>query len=82
MAAGAGWTGTDLLPRVSAAEFAWRHRAVRQAMEQENLEAILVYGGPGSPEVRRKRRTPSTIRPVAWRNPGRGMFRAAEVPWL
>lgn len=51
MVAGADLTGNDLFPRFSQAEFDRRHRAVRQAMAREDLEAILVYGGPGAPEV-------------------------------
>ena len=51
MVTGAGLTGRDLFPRFSDAEFNRRHRLVREAMKQEGLEAILILGGPASPEV-------------------------------
>lgn len=51
MVAEAGSAGGDLFPRFSQAEFDRRHRAVRQAMAQDDLAALLIYGGPGAPEV-------------------------------
>jgi Xaa-Pro dipeptidase len=38
-------------PRFSAAEYERRNRAVRAAMERQGLDALLVYGGPGSAEM-------------------------------
>jgi Xaa-Pro aminopeptidase len=40
-----------LFPRFSDAEYARRYRAIREAMQKENLEAILVSGTRGSSEV-------------------------------
>ena len=51
MHAGAGLTGRDLFPRFSDEEYARRYRAVREAMAQEGLDAIVVSGGLGAPEV-------------------------------
>lgn len=51
MAVGSGLTGQDLFPGFSAEEYARRHRAVRAAMVKEGLDAIVVSGGPGAPEV-------------------------------
>jgi Xaa-Pro aminopeptidase len=51
MVSGADPTGNDLFPRFSQAEFDRRHRAVCQAMAREDLECLIVYGGPGAPEV-------------------------------
>jgi hypothetical protein len=51
MGVGTALTGNDLFPRFSQAEFDRRHRAVRQAMVREDLECLLVYGGPGAPEI-------------------------------
>jgi Xaa-Pro dipeptidase len=51
MSAGAGLTGKDLFPRFSDEEYARRHRAVREAMAKDNLEAILISGARGSSEV-------------------------------
>jgi len=42
---------TALFPRFSAAEFARRHDAMRAAMDREGLDAMLVYGLPGSVEI-------------------------------
>lgn len=51
MHAGAGLTGRDLFPHFSDEEYARRHRAVREAMAQEGLDAIVISGGMGAPEV-------------------------------
>ena len=51
MAAGVGLTGQELFPRFSDAEYARRYQSVREAMEKEGLEAIVICGGMGSPEV-------------------------------
>jgi Xaa-Pro dipeptidase len=51
MSPGAGLTGNDLFPRFSAAEYARRYRAVREAMAKDHLEAILISGARGSSEV-------------------------------
>lgn len=40
-----------LYPRFSAAEMDRRGRAVREAMEREYIDALMIYGGPGSPEI-------------------------------
>jgi ectoine hydrolase len=44
-------TSTHLYPRFSHSEYARRYAAVRAAMGQENLDAILIAGGRGSSEV-------------------------------
>lgn len=44
-------TGTYLYPRFSDSEYARRYAAVRAAMRQENLDAILMAGARGSSEV-------------------------------
>ncbi len=44
-------TAKDLYPRFSDAEYARRYAAVRAAMQQENLDAILISGARGSSEV-------------------------------
>ena len=41
----------DLFPRFSQAEFERRHNAMREAMDREGLDAMLVYGLPGSVEI-------------------------------
>lgn len=41
----------DLYPRFSGAEYARRYAAVRTAMQQENIDAILISGARGSSEV-------------------------------
>ncbi len=51
MNAGAGLTGNELFPRFSDAEYARRYRAIREAMAQDNLDAILISGARGSSEV-------------------------------
>jgi Xaa-Pro aminopeptidase len=51
MLAGSGLTGRDSFPRFSEAEYARRYGAVREAMEGENLDAILISGARGSSEV-------------------------------
>src|SRR5512145_2445648 len=51
MSAGAGLTGSDLFPRFSAEEYGRRYRAMREAMTNDNLAAILVSGARGSSEV-------------------------------
>ena len=48
MSDGAGLTGKDLFPRFSNEEYTRRYRAVRAAMQKENLEAILISGARGS----------------------------------
>ncbi|HLH75346.1 MAG TPA: M24 family metallopeptidase [Candidatus Binataceae bacterium] len=40
-----------LFPRFSPAEFERRHRAVRDAMAREGIEALLIYGTPGGAEI-------------------------------
>src|SRR5437762_3408401 len=51
MTAGAGLTGKDLYPRFSDEEYARRYRAIREAMDKERLDAILISGARGSSEV-------------------------------
>ena len=51
MNAGTGLTGMELYPRFSEREYARRYDAIREAMEKENLDAILVSGARGSSEV-------------------------------
>ena len=51
MNAGTGLTGNELYPRFSDAEYDRRYHAVREAMRQDNLDAILVSGARGSSEV-------------------------------
>ena len=51
MNAGTGLTGNELYPRFSHAEYDRRYHAVREAMRQDNLDAILVSGARGSSEV-------------------------------
>lgn len=51
MYAGSGLTGQGLFPRFSDHEYARRHQAVRDAMAKAGLDAIVVSGGPGAPEV-------------------------------
>jgi Xaa-Pro dipeptidase len=51
MNAGTGLTGIELYPRFSEREYARRYRAIRDAMEKDGLDAILVSGGRGSSEV-------------------------------
>ena len=51
MNAGTGLTGNELYPRFSDAEYDRRYHAVREAMRQNNLDAILVSGTRGSSEV-------------------------------
>lgn len=51
MAAGVGLTGQELFPRFSDGEYARRYQSVRESMEKEGLEAIVICGGMGSPEV-------------------------------
>ena len=41
MIAGTGLTGNELYPRFSGAEYDRRYHAVREAMRQDNLDAIL-----------------------------------------
>jgi Xaa-Pro dipeptidase len=38
-------------PQFSAAEIMRRNAAVRRAMDEANLDAVLFYGGPASPEI-------------------------------
>ena len=40
-----------LFPRFSDGEYARRHRAIREAMSRDNLDAILISGARGSSEV-------------------------------
>ncbi len=51
MTATPGPTDKELFPRFSAAEYGRRLDAVRSAMASENLDAILVSGTRGSPEI-------------------------------
>ena len=51
MNAGTGLTGNELYPRFSDAEYDRRYHAVREAMRQDNLDAILISGARGSSEV-------------------------------
>jgi Xaa-Pro dipeptidase len=51
MEAGSRPTEKELFPRFSDAEYGRRYRAIREAMQKENLEAILVSGARGSSEV-------------------------------
>src|SRR3990172_19232 len=51
MNAGTGITGEELFPLFSDGEYARRYRAIRGAMQKENLEAILISGARGSSEV-------------------------------
>ena len=51
MQAGVGLTGKDLYPRFSDEEYARRYRAVLEAMQKDDLDAILISGARGSPEV-------------------------------
>jgi hypothetical protein len=51
MNAGTGLTGNELYPRFSDAEYDRRYQAVREAMLQDNLDAILISGARGSSEV-------------------------------
>jgi Xaa-Pro aminopeptidase len=51
MHAGTGLTGNELYPRFSDAEYDRRYHAVREAMRQDNLDAILISGARGSSEV-------------------------------
>src|SRR4030065_918587 len=46
-----GPTDQELFPRFSDREYARRYRAIRGAMQKENLEAILISGARGSSEV-------------------------------
>ncbi len=40
-----------MFPTFTAPEFERRWSAVREAMTHEGLDALLLYGGPGSPEI-------------------------------
>jgi Xaa-Pro aminopeptidase len=51
MSAGTGLTGQESFPRFSTEEYQRRYRVVRQAMAQENLDAIVISGARGSSEV-------------------------------
>ncbi len=51
MSAGAGLTGKNLFPRFSDGEYQRRYQATRAAMDESNLDAILISGGRGSSEV-------------------------------
>jgi Xaa-Pro aminopeptidase len=51
MSAGVGLTGKELFPRFSDQEYARRYGAVREAMAKDGLDAILISGARGSPEV-------------------------------
>src|SRR5262245_16593240 len=48
---GAGLTGNELYPRFSDGEYDRRYQAVREAMRQDNLDAIIISGARGSSEV-------------------------------
>ncbi len=41
----------DLFPRFSNTEYTRRYTALRESMDKENLEALLISGARGSPEV-------------------------------
>ena len=41
----------NLFPRFSNGEYARRYDAVRAAMDRDNIDAILISGARGSPEV-------------------------------
>jgi Xaa-Pro dipeptidase len=41
----------EAFPRFSAGEYERRNRAVRDAMDREGLDALMIYGGAGSPEI-------------------------------
>ena len=51
MPAGAGLTNKELFPRFSDEEYARRYQKIREAMQEENLDAILISGVRGSSEV-------------------------------
>jgi Xaa-Pro dipeptidase len=51
MNAGTGLIGLELYPRFSEGEYVRRYGAIREAMEKENLDAILITGARGSSEV-------------------------------
>src|ERR671922_2229511 len=51
MPAGAGLTGKELFPRFSDEEYARRYQKIREAMQEESLDAILISGARGSPEI-------------------------------
>ncbi len=51
MNAGTELTGNELYPRFTDAEYTRRYQAIREAMERDNLDAILVSGARGSSEV-------------------------------
>jgi Xaa-Pro dipeptidase len=44
-------TDKELFPRFTDKEYARRYRAIREAMQRENLDAILISGARGSSEV-------------------------------
>ena len=44
-------TQTNLFPRFSDEEYARRYRAVRQAMQEQDVHAMLIFGARGSSEV-------------------------------
>ena len=41
----------DQFPRFSNSEYVRRHTAIREAMDKESLDAVLISGARGSPEV-------------------------------
>src|SRR5919108_1756705 len=51
MPAGAGLTDKELFPRFSDEEYARRYQKMREAMQEENLDAILISGARASSEV-------------------------------
>jgi Xaa-Pro aminopeptidase len=51
MTAGKGLPGKDLFPRFSAEEYERRYIAVRSAMKNESLDAIVISGARGSSDV-------------------------------
>src|SRR5947209_8191296 len=71
MTAGAGLTGKDLYPRFSDEEYARRYRAVRNAMQKENLDAILISGARGSSEVHLSFKLFGPVPVLAFVSPGR-----------
>jgi Xaa-Pro aminopeptidase len=51
MTGASGLTDKELFPRFTDEEYARRYRAIREAMQRENLDAILISGARGSSEV-------------------------------
>ena len=47
MTGASGLTDKELFPRFTDKEYARRYRAIREAMQRENLDAILISGARG-----------------------------------